>query len=69
MKDVYKEIISFISCQKNERKVEFLKTREIADAIGLTIYQTRSCLEVLCSLGIVEKINTGKGVSGVWGLR
>lgn len=69
MKDVYNEIIIFISCQKNERKVEFLRKREIADAIGLTIYQTRSCLEALCSLGIVEKINTGKRVSGVWGLR
>lgn len=45
------------------------RTREVADAVGLTIYQARPHLEALQSFGVVEKINSGKGVPGVWGLQ
>ncbi|HAY0584023.1 TPA: faeA-like family protein [Escherichia coli] len=45
------------------------RTREVADAVGLTIYQTRLHLEALQSFGVVEKINSGKGVPGAWGLQ
>ncbi|EBV5179250.1 hypothetical protein DO692_23120 [Salmonella enterica subsp. enterica serovar Carmel] len=40
----------------------------MADAVGLTIYQTRGYLEVLQSSSVVEKINSGRGRSGVWRL-
>ncbi|CRF66541.1 FaeA-like protein [Salmonella enterica subsp. enterica serovar Typhi] len=68
MRDVYKEIVDFMNYQMNTKGVESFRTRKIADAIGLTIYQARVYLEALQSLGIVEKINAGKGVSGVWRL-
>ncbi|EFA5471714.1 TPA: faeA-like family protein [Escherichia coli] len=45
------------------------RTREVADAVGLTIYQTRLHLEALQSFGVVVKINSGKGVPGIWGLQ
>ncbi|EBQ8806140.1 hypothetical protein IRJ69_004780 [Escherichia coli] len=32
--------------------------RKIADAVGLTIYQTREYLEVLHSSRVVEKVNS-----------
>ncbi|ENR6343873.1 faeA-like family protein [Escherichia coli] len=55
--------------QKFSGGKENFRTREIADAVGLTIYQTRLYLEALQSLGVVEKINSGKGVPGLWELR
>ncbi|ENM7339653.1 TPA: faeA-like family protein [Escherichia coli] len=44
------------------------RTREVADAVGLTIYQTRLHLEALQSFGVVEKVNSGRGRLGVWRL-
>ncbi|EFA4889282.1 faeA-like family protein [Escherichia coli] len=55
--------------QKNSKGKETFRTREVADAVGLTIYQTRLHLEALQSLDVVEKINSGKGVPGIWRLR
>ncbi|EGI6182049.1 faeA-like family protein [Salmonella enterica subsp. houtenae serovar 51:z4,z23:-] len=55
--------------QKNSRGKGSFRIREIADAVGLTIYQARLYLEALQSLGVVERINSGKGVPGVWELR
>lgn len=69
MKDIYKEIVEYIVYQKNSGEKETFRTREIADAVGLTIYQARLHLETLQSLGVVEKINSGKGVPGLWELR
>ncbi|EFU0743485.1 regulator [Escherichia coli] len=43
-------------------------TREIADAVGLTIYQVRGYLEMLQSSGVVEKVNSGRGRAGQWRL-
>ncbi|HAX4851809.1 TPA: hypothetical protein JZG06_004811 [Escherichia coli] len=40
----------------------------MADAVGLTIYQARGCLEVLQSFGVVEKLNSGRGRAGQWRL-
>lgn len=69
VKDIYKEIVEYIVYQKNSGEKETFRTREIADAVGLTIYQARLHLETLQSLGVVEKINSGKGVPGLWELR
>ncbi|EEM2041215.1 faeA-like family protein [Salmonella enterica subsp. enterica serovar Kentucky] len=45
-----------------------VRTRSIADAAGLTIYQARAYLVTLEGAGVVEKMNVGKGVSGRWRL-
>nr|WP_015059608.1 transcriptional regulator PefI [Salmonella enterica]AFC60968.1 putative regulatory protein [Salmonella enterica subsp. enterica serovar Enteritidis] len=45
-----------------------VKTRDIADAAGLSIYQVRSYLEQLRAVGMLEKVNAGKGVPGLWRL-
>ncbi|WP_371867117.1 FaeA/PapI family transcriptional regulator [Escherichia albertii] len=68
MKDVHKEIVDFMMYQMDTRGKESFRTREIADAVGLTIYQALFYLKTLQLFGVVEKVNTGKGVSGVWRL-
>ncbi|EGK3351329.1 transcriptional regulator PefI [Salmonella enterica] len=45
-----------------------VKTRDIADAVGLNIYQVRSYLEQLRDVGVLEKVNAGKGAPGLWRL-
>ncbi|MCD3100464.1 FaeA/PapI family transcriptional regulator, partial [Salmonella enterica] len=45
-----------------------VKTRDIADAAGLSIYQVRSYLEQLRAVGVLEKVNAGKGAPGLWRL-
>ncbi|EDC8220025.1 regulator [Salmonella enterica] len=45
-----------------------VKIRDIADAAGLSIYQVRSYLEQLRVVGVLEKVNAGKGVPGLWRL-
>ncbi|ELI6240946.1 transcriptional regulator PefI [Salmonella enterica] len=45
-----------------------VKIRDIADAAGLCIYQVRSYLEQLRAVGVLEKVNAGKGVPGLWRL-
>ncbi|WP_405127237.1 transcriptional regulator PefI [Salmonella enterica] len=45
-----------------------VKIRDIADAAGLSIYQVRSYLEQLRAVGVLEKVNAGKGVPGLWRL-
>ncbi|HFI2807497.1 TPA: FaeA/PapI family transcriptional regulator [Escherichia coli] len=67
MKDIYKEIVEYMKMNSGTKKT--FRTREVADAVGLTIYQTRLHLEALQSFGVVVKINSGKGVPGVWGLQ
>ncbi|CAD5837175.1 FaeA/PapI family transcriptional regulator [Escherichia coli] len=67
MKEIYKEIVEYMKMNSGTKKT--FRTREVADAVGLTIYQTRLHLEALQSFGVVEKINSGKGVPGVWGLQ
>lgn len=67
MKDIYKEIVEYMKMNSGTKKT--FRTREVADAVGLTIYQTRLHLEALRLLDVVEKINSGKGVPGIWRLR
>ncbi|WP_274540465.1 FaeA/PapI family transcriptional regulator [Escherichia coli] len=67
MKEIYKEIVEYMKMNSGTKKT--FRTREVADAVGLTIYQTRLHLEALQSFGVVEKINSGKGVPGAWGLQ
>ena len=69
VKDVYKEIVEYMAYQKSSGTKETFRTREVAEAVGLTIYQTRLHLEALQSLDVVEKMNSGKGVPGIWRLR
>ncbi|HBM9704215.1 TPA: faeA-like family protein [Escherichia coli] len=63
-RDIEKLIINFMEQQKKSVNRTFLSTREIADAVGLTIYQVRGYLEALQSSFVVEKVNYGQGISG-----
>ncbi|CAD5757474.1 FaeA-like protein [Escherichia coli] len=67
-RDIEKLIINFMEQQKNSVNRTFLSTREIADAVGLTIYQVRGYLEALQSSFVVEKVNYGRGSPGQWRL-
>lgn len=62
------ELVSFWKIIKKHFSKTLFSTREIADAVGLTIYQARGCLEVLQSFGVVEKLNSGRGRAGQWRL-
>ncbi|EFO2270484.1 faeA-like family protein, partial [Escherichia coli] len=53
-KDNDERIIEFLENQKKSFGKTFFSTREIADAVGLTIYQVRGYLETLQSSGMVE---------------
>ncbi|EBS3610391.1 TPA: faeA-like family protein [Salmonella enterica] len=67
-KDACDRILSFMQSQAKDRINMPVRTRIIADAAGLTIYQARSYLEILQGTGVVEKTNSGKGVPGLWRL-
>lgn len=67
-KDIDERIIGFLENQKKSFSKTFFSTREIADAVELTIYQARGYLEVLQSSSVVEKVNSGQGRPGVWRL-
>ncbi|HFH2783538.1 TPA: FaeA/PapI family transcriptional regulator [Escherichia coli] len=66
--DIDERIIEFLDNQRKHFSKTFFSTREIADAIGLTIYQARRYLEELQSSSVVEKVNSGRGRPGVWRL-
>ncbi|EFG0071749.1 faeA-like family protein [Escherichia coli] len=66
--DIDERISEFLENQKKHFSKTLFSTREIADAVGLTIYQARGCLEVLQSFGVVEKLNSGRGRAGQWRL-
>ncbi|HDJ8924283.1 TPA: faeA-like family protein [Escherichia coli] len=66
--DINDQIIEFLKDQKKSFSRTLFSTREIADAVGLTIYQARGCLDTLHLFGVVEKVNTGRGRPGRWGL-
>ncbi len=67
-KDIDEHIVEFLENQKKHFSKTFFSTREIGDAVGLTIYQARGYLEVLQSSGVVEKANSGRGRPGMWRL-
>ena len=67
-KSIDERIIEFLDNQRKHFSKTFFSTREIADAVGLTIYQARGYLEVLQSSSVVEKVNSGRGRPGVWRL-
>ncbi|EHC5052760.1 TPA: faeA-like family protein [Escherichia coli] len=58
----------YLENQKKHFGKTLFSTREIADAVGLTIYQVRGYLEMLQSSGVVEKVNSGRGRAGQWTL-
>lgn len=67
-KDIDGRIVEFLENQRKSFRKTFFSTREIADAVGLTIYQARGYLEALLSSGVVEKVNSGRGKPGQWRL-
>ncbi|HHL7754740.1 TPA: FaeA/PapI family transcriptional regulator [Escherichia coli] len=58
----------YLENQKKHFGKTLFSTREIADAVGLTIYQVRGYLEMLQLSGVVEKVNSGRGRAGQWTL-
>lgn len=67
-KDIDERIVEFLENQNKSFRKTFFSTREMADAVGLTIYQAKGYLEALQSSGVVEKVNSGRGRSGQWRL-
>lgn len=67
-KDVDERIVDFMENQKKSCSKTLFRTREIADAVGVTIYQIRGRLETLQSAGLAEKVNFGRGRPGQWRL-
>ncbi|EAM1080880.1 regulator [Salmonella enterica] len=67
-KDSFDHIVTAMRSRLDADTCEPLKTRDIADATGLTIYQARTYLEQLHTAGVVGKVNIGKGVPGLWRL-
>ncbi|EPU4253828.1 TPA: faeA-like family protein [Escherichia coli] len=66
--DIDERMSEFLDTQKKHFSKKLFSTREIADAVGLTIYQIRGYLEVLQLSGVVEKVNSGRGRAGQWRL-
>lgn len=66
--DACDKILSFMQSQANGRINIPVRTRSIADAAGLTIYQARAYLVTLEGAGVVEKMNAGKAcpADGGW---
>ena len=67
-KGVEVSIVEFLCDNKKHSSKNFFTTREIADAVRLTIYQARGYLETLQSSGVVAKVNYGRGRPGQWRL-
>ncbi|EFB7616379.1 faeA-like family protein [Escherichia coli] len=66
--DIDERMREYLENQKKHFSKTLFSTREIADAVGLTIYQVRGYLEMLQSSGVVEKVNSGRGRAGQWTL-
>lgn len=66
--DIDTRIVDFMEKQKKSVSKTDFSTREIADAIDLTIYQARGHLEVLLASRVIGKVNSGRGVPGKWRL-
>ncbi|EHY3137799.1 regulator [Escherichia coli] len=58
-------IVSFL-LEKRKCSNEPVKTRDVADAFGLTIYQARQQLEYLSQFGVVKRGALGKGRPTLW---
>ncbi|ECG8516353.1 regulator [Salmonella enterica subsp. salamae] len=67
MKESYVKIMRYL-LKKRGRDPQPVKTREIADAAELSIYQARQHLEYLSAAGIVCRISSGRGKSSLWHL-
>lgn len=67
-KDIDERIVEFLENHNESFSKTFFSTREMADSVGLTIYQTREYLAVLQSSGVVEKVNSGRGRPRQWRL-
>ena len=66
--DINDQIIEILKDQKISFSRRLVSTLELEDAVGLSIYQARGCLDTLQLFGVVEKVNTGRGRPGRWGL-
>ncbi|HHH9861302.1 TPA: FaeA/PapI family transcriptional regulator [Escherichia coli] len=67
-KDFDGSIVNFMKDQEESFRETFFSTREIADAVRLTIYQVREHLDALQSFSVVEKVNSGRENPGQWRL-
>lgn len=67
-KNIDERIVEFLERQRKFFSKTFFSTREIADAVGLTIYQAREYLEVLQLSSVVEKVNFDQGKPDMWRL-
>lgn len=67
MKENYIKIIQYLLKQKGVNMLQ-IKTRDVADAVELTIYQARQHLIHLNKAGIVERVTQGRGRSTLWQL-
>ncbi|HCQ4576755.1 TPA: faeA-like family protein [Escherichia albertii] len=66
-KDNYAEIIEFMTKQTKNGQLLF-RTRDISDAMGLTIYQARQFLMNLNVSGVIRRTAGGKGGKVLWSL-
>ncbi|MGP3592743.1 FaeA/PapI family transcriptional regulator [Vagococcus sp. WN89Y] len=67
MKENYIKIIQYLLKQKGVNMLQ-IKTRDVADAVELTIYQARQYLIHLNKAGVVERVTQGRGRSTLWQL-
>lgn len=65
MKVNYVNILLYLLQRKKSHEA-VVETREVADAVGLSIYQARQHLEFLASKGLIQKINSGRGRPNTW---
>lgn len=64
-----RNIVAFMRTRVAAEGAVVFRSREIADATGLTIYQVHFWLMSLRTAGVVEKVNAGRGRPGVWVLK
>lgn len=66
--DIYANIVKYMRQCRDEGRLP-LKTRVVADAMDLNIYQARKYLENLTSAQVVYQIKKGRGCSTLWSLK
>ncbi|MBW5824463.1 hypothetical protein H0I68_05245 [Yersinia kristensenii] len=66
-KECYPEIIEFMTKETRNGQLLF-STRDISDAMNLTIYQARQFLMSLNVSGVVSRTAGGKGGKVLWSL-